>query len=156
VARALALNPELIICDEAVSALDVSIQAQVINLLMDLQEQFGLTYLFISHDLSVVEQISDRVAVMYLGNMVEVAQKSELFKNPVHPYTRALLSSVPRIRQGHGVEKIILSGDVPSPINAPSGCAFHPRCAAAMPICSEQTPKIRQVDNGSQVACHIM
>jgi oligopeptide transport system ATP-binding protein len=156
IARALVMQPEFVVADEAVSALDVSIQAQVIRLLERLQDKYRLSYMFISHDMRVIKHICDRVAVMYLGNMVEVADKAELFKNPVHPYTRALLSSVPRIRQGHGVEKIILSGDVPSPINAPSGCAFHPRCPSAKPICSEQTPEIKQVDNGSQVACHLM
>lgn len=140
IARAIALNPELIICDEPVSALDVSIQAQILNLLKDLQQKLGLTYIFISHDLSVIEHTCDRIAVMYLGKIVENSTREELFKNPQHPYTQALIRAIPRV--GHGKKKIkrSLGGEVPSPINPPSGCAFHPRCAYKMDICAAKTP----------------
>lgn len=155
VARALAVEPKLIIADEPVSALDVSIQSQVLNLLCDLREQYHLTYIFISHDLSVVEHISDRVGVMYLGNFVEMADKEELYSNPVHPYTQALLSAVPNPDPTHKSEKIILEGNIPSPINAPSGCKFHPRCRFCMDICKEVAPEKTQVGENHYVYCHL-
>lgn len=140
IARAIALNPELIICDEPVSALDVSIQAQILNLLKDLQQKLGLTYIFISHDLSVIEHTCDRIAVMYLGKIVEISSREELFKNPQHPYTQALISAIPRVGQGKKKIKRSLGGEVPSPINPPSGCAFHPRCAYKMDVCVAKLP----------------
>ncbi|MBO3649841.1 MULTISPECIES: ABC transporter ATP-binding protein [Bacillus amyloliquefaciens group] len=157
IARALTLNPELIIADEPVSALDVSIQAQVINLMEELQDEFNLTYLFISHDLSVVRHISDRVGVMYLGKMMELTDKHELYGNPLHPYTQALLSSVPVTRKKDAVkrERIILKGELPSPANPPKGCVFHTRCPMAKPICKEQIPAFEEAAPGHYVACHL-
>ena len=156
IARALALDPDFIIADEPVSALDVSIQAQIINLLMDLQKERGFTYLFISHDLSVVEHISTRVGVMYLGSMVELANKKDMYKNPLHPYTQALLSAAPVPDPTAERKRIILTGDIPSPANPPSGCKFHTRCPYAMPICKTDIPEFKDRGNKHFVACHLL
>ena len=155
IARALALQPKLILADEPVSALDVSIQAQVINLLQDLRTQFGLTYIFISHDLSVVEHICDRVAVMYLGRLVETADKEAFYARAQHPYSQALLSAAPQPIPGAKKQRIVLQGDVPSPINPPSGCAFHPRCPEATAVCKTDRPALKERGNRHMVACHM-
>ncbi len=158
IARALASDPKFIVCDEPISALDVSIQAQVVNLLEDLQDRFGLTYLFIAHDLSMVRHICDRVAVMYLGVMAEMGDRNELYEHPLHPYTKALLSAVPvpDPKKARVSRRIILTGDVPSPINPPSGCRFHPRCPIAVDKCHIDVPEWRQVSPGHWVACHLV
>ena len=155
IARAIALNPDFIVCDEPVSALDVSIQAQIINLLEDLQKEFNLTYLFISHDLSVVQHITDTVGVMYLGNMVEYADKEEIFSKPLHPYTQALFSAIPVPDPTVKMNRIILEGSIPSPANPPSGCKFHTRCRNCKGVCSRKAPRTMDMGNGHTVACHI-
>ncbi len=155
IARALAVEPEFIVCDEPISALDVSIQAQVVNLLQDLQQELGLTYLFIAHDLTVVEHISTRVAVMYLGNIVELASRDDLYRDPKHPYTRALLSAVPHPVPGGKKERIALRGEIPSPIDPPSGCKFHPRCPEATDVCRTTEPTLVTLGGTRQVSCHL-
>lgn len=156
IARALCVNPKLIVCDEAVSALDVSVQSQILNLLQKLKREHDLTYLFISHDLSVVKHISDRVAVMYLGKIVELADKHELYNNPKHPYTQALLSAIPSVKGEKKKERVILSGDVPSPLNIPKGCRFHTRCPLAEAVCREKEPEFTKGEGSHYVACHLV
>jgi oligopeptide transport system ATP-binding protein len=155
IARALALSPRLIIADEPVSALDVSVQAQILNLMLELRREFRLAYLFIAHDLSVIRQVSQRVAVMYLGRIVELAEAGEIFANALHPYTEALVSAIPSIRRGKKKSRILLPGSVPSPLNPPPGCRFHTRCHRVMPICHQVEPHLKDVGNGHLVACHL-
>lgn len=152
IARAISQNPKLIVCDEPVSALDVSIQAQIINLMLDLQEQLKLSYVFIAHDLAVVKHVSDRIAVMYLGKIVEMAESRELYENPLHPYTQALISSIPN--SGSGRDRIVLKGEVPSPINPPTGCNFRTRCPLAQEKCAQENPQLKEVSSGHKLACH--
>lgn len=155
IARALAVEPRFVVCDEPISALDVSIQAQIVNLLQDLQEKLGLTYLFIAHDLMVVRHISNRVAVMYLGGIVELAQAGVLYQNPLHPYTQALLSAVPSLDPEKRQQRILLHGEIPSPIHPPSGCKFHPRCPSAMDVCKKEEPHLVDIGDNRKVACHL-
>ena len=156
IARALAMNPEFIVCDEPVSALDVSIQAQILNLLQDIQKELGLTYVFISHNLGVVKYVSDRIAVMYLGKIIEVADAKDLYLTPVHPYTKTLLSAIPGAAEYLNMERIIIQGDIPSPIDPPQGCRFCTRCPHAMPICRTQEPMLQEVGEGHVAACHLI
>ncbi|MBK1811114.1 ATP-binding cassette domain-containing protein [Clostridium sp. YIM B02505] len=157
IARAISTNPEFILCDEPISALDVSIQAQVVNMLEDLQKELGLTYLFVAHDLSMVRHISDRIGVMYLGNIIEISGSNDLYNNPLHPYTKALLSAIPIADplKAKASQRQIIEGDIPSPIDIPSGCRFHTRCPYAKPMCKESTPQMKQIENGHFVACHL-
>ena len=155
IARAIALNPEFVVCDEPVSALDVSIQAQVINLMQDIKKEFNLTYMFISHDLRIIKHFCDRVMVMYLGNIVELGTREAIYEKRRHPYTKALLSAIPDVRKEEGHERILLTGDIPSPVNPPSGCPFHPRCSYCMDICRKEKPKLSSLEDGTQVACHL-
>ena len=155
IARAIALNPEFVVCDEPVSALDVSIQAQVINLMQDIKKEFNLTYMFISHDLRIIKHFCDRVMVMYLGNIGELGTREAIYEKRRHPYTKALLSAIPDVRKEEGHERILLTGDIPSPVNPPSGCPFHPRCSYCMDICRKEKPKLRSLEDGTQVACHL-
>jgi peptide/nickel transport system ATP-binding protein len=154
IARALVVQPQFVVCDEPVSALDVSIQAQILNLLMDMQQEFGLTYLFVAHDLSVVEHVSDRVAVMYLGRLVEVAPTHDLFYQPLHPYTEALMSAIPALDPDDVMKPVILEGEIPSPVNPPSGCHFHPRCPYAQAVCKQDVPEWKEYRPGHFAACH--
>ncbi len=155
IARAMILNPGIVVADEPVSALDVSIQAQILNLFMDLQDEFGTGYVFISHNLSVVEHVADEVMVMYLGAAVEMGEKKRLFSAPLHPYTRALMSATPALKRADRRERIVIHGELPSPLNPPTGCAFHKRCPLAQPRCADEVPQLREVD-GRQVACHVV
>ena len=155
IARAIALNPEFVVCDEPVSALDVSIQAQVINLMQDIKKEFSLTYMFISHDLRIIKHFCDRVMVMYLGNIVEIGTKDAIYEKRRHPYTQALLSAIPNIRKQENEHRILLTGDIPSPVNPPSGCPFHPRCRYCMDICKKEKPQLKTMADGTQVACHL-
>lgn len=156
IARALSVNPDFIVCDEPVSALDVSIQAQIVNMLKNMQDKLNLTYLFISHDLSVIRQLANRVAVMYLGNIVEIAKSDDLYKNPIHPYTKSLISSIPVPKLSKNKESIILSGEIPSPIDPPSGCKFRTRCPYVKEICREKTPELMEIANEHYSACHLV
>ena len=155
IARAIALNPEFVVCDEPVSALDVSIQAQVINLMQDIKKQYNLSYMFISHDLRIIKHFCDRVMVMYLGNVVEIGTKEAIYEKRRHPYTQALLSAIPNIKNTGSNQRIILSGDIPSPVNPPSGCPFHPRCSYCMEVCKTEKPCLKTLSDGTQVACHL-